>query len=218
MSARHDTMSSSNDNTDISRWNAIRGTAAVATAGILGTGIFLSATQPAVAVTDGWTSRDITIDTNDGEVQEVLIAPTMTVQWENFTEDVDGIDITITASIDHSADFIFELENINSDTNDDVVSFETGEDTFGNSGGTAEIELVRKDITNGGEITEDDVPSGLSSGEEEESDSVGVKAEINVRGIGSESAMTAVSDSYFVTVKNPDSDTSVDGESNTDGR
>ena len=77
------------DRSLVSRRTAIKSGAVALTTGVIGTGAVLYSSRPALAVTvDTWDAgEDLAITTQDGTVDEVVVDPTVTVDYANLEPD-----------------------------------------------------------------------------------------------------------------------------------
>lgn len=164
--------------------------------------------QPAVAA-EGLTAEDVSVESANGELQSLTIAPTISVQWENYS-DVSEVDVKFRADGPQSNGTIIGWT-------DRDVSRGRGRGQGGQSSGEIEFDLDTANMLskNGGPL--DASSFRPEEGEEEESE-VTVSLDLRLlddEGNTIESQTPILAVTYAVRVTNLTSEVTVTGELNT---
>ncbi|MDR5672300.1 hypothetical protein RH858_03925 [Halalkaliarchaeum sp. AArc-GB] len=161
-----------------------------------------------------------TVENNDGEVSAVYVAPQIEIDWENFADGVDVVSVTLEARVGEQTDQIYDvvLEEVDDDSSDEVESAEGGTtDQFSNTDGWFQITFTQHDITDvGTDITEDDFSDSSLDAGDSKTTTVELELTVDADGNQNEDDTVTLSDSFDVEVENPDGETQVDGDANTD--
>ncbi|UWG50082.1 Uncharacterized protein AArcCO_0762 [Halalkaliarchaeum sp. AArc-CO] len=160
-----------------------------------------------------------TVENNDGEVSAVYVAPQIEIDWENFADGVDVVSVTLEASVGEQTDLVYDvtLEGTEDDSSDSVDEVKGGTSEFSEKEGTFEITFIQHDITGvGTDITEDDFSDSSLEAGDSKTTTVELELTVDADGNQNEDDTVTLSDSFDVEVENPDGETQVDGDANTD--
>lgn len=185
------------------------GVVAVATTAAVGS-------DPAAASADAaFEAADVTIENNDGTIEHVSVEPEIDVEWENFTDGVERMEIELDAIVDEAEDRIYE-ETVEADRAVDEGS--AAGDPFPEINGTVTYEFDRVDITDRGDSIEESTFSsgGLDSGETETT-AVTLSLTIELIGAATESVTIGAEATFDVELTNPEGEATLSGTANTSG-
>ena len=160
-----------------------------------------------------------TVEDNDGEVSAVYVAPVIDVYWENFADGVDVVSVTLEASVGDQTDLIYDvvIEDADDDSSEEISEVKGGTSSFSDQEGGFEVTFTQHDITDvGTDITEDDFSDGSLDAGASKTTTVTLDLVVDVQGNQNEDGTVTISDSFDVEVENPDGETEVDGDANTD--
>lgn len=206
-------MTQQSDNTDLqeesseptpffTRRRLMKGTAGIAGAGtVVGLGAWYS-TQPSLAQT--FTENEegvVLVETNDGELTDVQVAPVFEISWADFGDGVASFSFDIQADVNGSTATIYDVTEFSDSTDTVVDTFES--DTLSDYTGTATITCVQESILGDG-ITTSDFPTAVTDGS---SQSQTVTLTLSVSGttnLGSQVSAESATASFEVTIENPD--------------
>ena len=210
MADNADTQSSSTTTeptTFFSRRGVMKGAAGVIGAGALaGMGLWYG-TQPALAASTYEAGEDgnVTVTTNAGEVIDVMIAPVVTLNWDNFGGGVDALDLAVSADVNGDANTPLEV-NLTSDSGSfaspGVASIQG--DGPGNYTGSTTVTFPETSIM-GNTISSSSFPTSVAQGA---SKTQTVSLSLAASGVtsmgGTNVSAEAATLSFDVTVENPD--------------
>ncbi|AUX08761.1 hypothetical protein AArcSl_1126 [Halalkaliarchaeum desulfuricum] len=220
----------SDDHTDTdgqsnrTRRGLLRGLGTTAGTTLLAAGLanhIVGSTAAVDAEASEFTAADTpTVEDNDGDVEKVYVAPVIEVDWMNFSEGVDEVEVTLEATVDGQTDEIYDvvLEDIDDESSDEVESTDTSSTgQFSDTNSWFQITFTQHDITDvDSDITEDDFSDNSLDAGDSKVTTVDLDLVVDVRGYESENGTVSISDSFDVEVENPDGETEVDGDANTD--
>lgn len=159
------------------------------------------------------------VESNEGQITAVTIAPVIHITWDNFGEGVQQIDITLKSHVNEKTDLIYDavLTTIDDQDSTDIDTTKPGTMDFTSTNGVTEITFINKDITDtGGNITESDFSDGTLDAGQSNITPVELELTVDVIGNQNENGSVVLTKSFDVEVQNPDGDTTVDGDANTD--
>lgn len=199
---------------------AVGGLGALAVGGI---GL-LASSRPVAAIGSGeLNATDIILDDNETGVSSVYIQPKFGeignennagIEWKNFSEGVNQIDIKIQISIDDQSEILYDLEKITTEPAG-VATIELDGDSLDNVSGSISIDLEKKDIISDSEnFTKDDFPQNVQDGGKESQD-VEIMAVIYIKGSGNSPTLSD-KDTFSVIIDNPDGDGSFESDTDTE--
>lgn len=172
-------------------------------------------TDPAAAsATAEFEAADVTIETNEGTVEYVSIAPEIDVEWSNFSDGVEQMVIELDAIADGESDSIYD-ETIEQD-----LAVEDGSgsgDSFAEIHGTITYDFDELDITDEGDSIDEATfdEGGIDSGETVTTD---VTLALFVEVTGETETVAVDTEAVFeVELSNPDGEITVTGTANTSG-
>lgn len=190
---------------------------ATLTATGVGTWGLRRATTPAVAteLDDEFVASDVRVERNDGDIEEVTIAPTLSVAWRDFTDGIDAIEVALGAGIADEAgvDGLYDrrIESIDDDT---MVSISG--DAFEVQRGRIDVQFDRVDLTTVGDaVTVEDFGGELAA-DEFRTTTVELHLAVDVVGRTGDRDSSFETSTFDVTVYNPAGSTSTTGEANTE--
>lgn len=161
-----------------------------------------------------FTAADTAVENNDGEITSVWIEPSLDIEWENFSDGLERIDLTIDASVGESTDAIYD-ESIESDQIGDEV--ELSGDSFDLVQGIIRGDFDQIDITDRGtDIDESTFDKGGVVSGDTETTTVSLLVSITLVGAATEEVALESESTFDVDVSNPDADATVTGSANTD--
>lgn len=161
-----------------------------------------------------FTAADTATENNDGEITSVSIEPTVDIEWENFSDGLERIDLTIDAAVGESTDSIYD-ESVESDlAGEEVV---VSGDPYGVVTGAAFFEFDQVDITDRGtDIDESTFDNGGVDSGDTETTTVSLLVSITLVGAATEEVSLESESTFDVDVSNPDADATATGSANTD--
>ena len=161
-----------------------------------------------------FTAADTATENNDGAITSVWIEPTLDIEWENFSDGLERIDLTIDASVGESTDSIYD-ESVESDRIGDEV--ELSGDSFDLVQGVIKATFNQVDITDRGTEIDDSTfdNGGVDSGNTETT-TVSLLVSITLVGAATEEVFLESESTFDVGVSNPDADATATGSANTD--
>lgn len=199
----------------LGRRTVLKRAAAVAAAGgpvVVGLGY--ANTRPSRAVTaravDEFVAADVSLDRNDGQLDEVTVAPELEVTWRDFGGGLESIDVTLSAAIEGEPGFDVLFEG---PVDDDAV---TADGTFESVDGTVTLAFDRLDLTAVGDaVTVADFGESLDPGDVETT-TVELVLRVDVEGRQREVETAIETVTFDVTLSNPEGTATTTGRANTD--
>lgn len=173
------------------------GRAAAAGLGLSGAGVgaTLFGSETAMAASaDVLEAEDDEITTHDGSIDELVVDPSIAVEWEGFNDDETGLDITVE----------FKIEG---DEESTITVYQVGEMLSGTHGDVT-FELESKDL-----FEEGFESSEFEADENDSKNETVVKAMVDVEADNEESANAE--DTFTVIVNNHPANVNVGGEITT---
>ncbi|WP_138007036.1 hypothetical protein [Halalkalirubrum salinum] len=188
-------------------------TIALSLLGLSGAASLTSDSARAEASID-FTAADTAVENNDGEITSVSIEPTVDIEWENFSDGLERIDLTIDAAVGESTDSIYD-ESVESDRIGDEV--ELSGDSFDLVQGVIQADFDQVDITDRGtDIDESTFDNGGVDSGDTETTTVSLLVSITLVGAATEEVSLESESTFDVDVSNPDADATATGSANTD--
>lgn len=207
--------------TFFTRRRLLKGTAGAAGIGVLGGLGLWYGTQPSLAATTSPEDQNdvVTVTTNAGEVMDVDVKPTFTLDWSDFGGGVSDFGFTIDATVGGSTATVYDASGVTASSPGSLVeSFTLDSGTLDDFSGLASIECTRQSIIDGSTITTGSFPSDVSQGS---SQTQGVTLELTATGntgLGQSVSSSESTLSFDVTVENPSGTLEVSiNESNATG-
>ncbi len=160
-----------------------------------------------------FTAADTATENNDGAITAVWIGPTLNIEWENFSDGLERIDLTIDASVGESTDSIYD-ETVESDLSGEEVV--VSGDPYGIVTGTAQFDFDQVDITDRGtEIDESTFDKGGVDSGNTETTTVSLLVSITLVGAATEEVSLESESTFNVNISNPDAGATATGSANT---
>lgn len=202
------------------RRRLIKGIGVTAGAGAVGGASIVYASQPALAAHGDFSAGDTSVDTTDGDISDVSVAPDLTVEWGDFSDGVSGFDITVSAgTADNNTNPATNgsLTGLDGDTeNPDVSTFSTGDNTLTDTDGTVDIVLPEISLVGtDNALTDGELPTVNDEGGSATT-TVHYDVEVTANSINGDSTGTdTVSGQFDVTVNDTGGTSTVDGSLDT---
>lgn len=191
--------------TFFTRRRLLKGTAGAAGIGLLGGLGLWYGTQPSLAAsTYPEEQGEVTITTNAGEVMDVDVKPTFTLDWSNFGGGVSNFDFSIDATVGGSTATVYDTSGVSDNTDPLVDSFTLDSGSLDDFTGKATIDCSRQSIIDGTTITTGSFPTDVAQGS---SQTQGVTLALTATGntgLGGTVSASESTLSFDVTVENPD--------------
>lgn len=178
-------------------------------------------TAPAVAVSDRDADRfeaadAPTVESNDGRVTAVTVAPDVDVDWRNFGEGVADVGVTLGASVDGEMDVLADV-TLSSGTSTEAEEISDVDGSFDNVDGTLSVSFEPLDVTEiGDEITAETFSDPTLEAAETATTTVEVILGVDVRGNEGEREEAVETATFDVTVRNPDGEAGFEARANSD--
>lgn len=222
------------DRPTVSRRGVVRGAVALGVGSVASAGVLSRWTDSAAAATvDGeLLAEDVRVERNDGRIDAVTVAPTLSVRWRNYGEGVEAIDLTVSAAIDDEPGFDVLYDgriearegdaDEQDDANDRTLEVVEGGDVLSVEGdpnsidGTATIDADRRDLTARGDaVTVEDFGGNIAA-DESATTTVELTVRVDVIGRQGESETALETVTFDVTVHNPAGEAGFEGEIHPD--
>ena len=160
-----------------------------------------------------FTAADTATENNDGAITAVWIGPTLNIEWQNFSDGLERIDLTIDASVGESTDSIYN-EAVGSDRIGNEVQLSG--DSFDLVQGVVEATFDQVDITDRGtEIDESTFDKGGVDSGNTETTTVSLLVSITLVGAATEEVSLESESTFNVDISNPDAGATATGSANT---
>jgi hypothetical protein len=213
----------------VSRRSVLGGVATVAVGGITGLGGLVASSRPAAAI-DGdpaaFEAGDApTVTSNDGRIESVYLSPALEVSWNDFSEGVDRVTLTLAVGSDAGVDEVYRETLTAADpdaTPGDVASVGRPENDGSDAGpdappdfaavdGALAARFERTDATERGDaVTSESLSAPDLSGGETTTTALDVVFRADVAGGGEEVTVVRTT-TVDLTVENPAGDATAGG-------